>query len=119
MKMFSVVTKPVVSGALAFSLAAGGVPAALAASERVVYAIGTQAGINVPTIPGGPYKRTGIAIWNELPRWRKRPDPELSRPGDAARYSCCRRSVVAGGPRPRAGSTSLRAAVTGNSPLEL
>ena len=37
-RLFSVLAKPVVSGGLAFSLATGGAPAALAASERVVYA---------------------------------------------------------------------------------
>jgi uncharacterized repeat protein (TIGR03803 family) len=37
-RLFSVLVKPVVSGGLAFSLAAGGAPAALGASERVVYA---------------------------------------------------------------------------------
>ena len=37
-RLFSVLVKPVVSGGLAFSLATGGAPAALAASERVVYA---------------------------------------------------------------------------------
>jgi uncharacterized repeat protein (TIGR03803 family) len=37
-RLFSVLAKPIVSGCLAFSLAAGGAPAAQAASERVVYA---------------------------------------------------------------------------------
>ena len=37
-RLFSVLVKPVLSSGLAFSLATGGAPAALAASERVVYA---------------------------------------------------------------------------------
>jgi hypothetical protein len=118
-RLFSLLVKPVVSGGLAFSLATGGAPAALAASEGVVYAFESKQpdGANpwgaLINVQGSLYGTTYFAgeggpIGKCAGTYGCGTVFELSPP------------VVAGRPWTESMlSTFLRAAMTGNFPLEL